>query len=318
MKSGAGIMDEVSKALHYDEVPTMVGGGNDDDGVGSIIGSVVEELSQVTFSEGIAGGDSVEWDGTRIMQELKECLDKSFVMNSFLTPRSTEQLVTMAKAQGSIILEMITKDRCSDNFKNMTSIVSHQESLRVGTAARTETVQGILQSKLSTVSSKAALDVEKAQQLRDRELNAVQQTHDDTVSKAKRVYEETVAKASLDLTSAQSNIQLEFSDRKAKAEMQAKVVKQELEEVNANASSEFDRTKRSNADLIKPKAMIKVIEHGYDMLSYYCKGNTDATAKADVINNQLTEHMQPALEDNDQDAMLREIINWKAKEIMDL
>ena len=70
MKSGAGIMDEVTKVLHYDEVPTMVGGGNDDDDVGSIIDSVVEELSQVTFSEGMAGGDSVEW-GTIIAQELK-------------------------------------------------------------------------------------------------------------------------------------------------------------------------------------------------------------------------------------------------------
>ena len=320
-KSGAG-MGDVSKALHYDEVPKMVGvgGGNDDggDGVGSIIGSVVEELSQVTFSEGIAGGGSVEWNGPRIEQELKAGVDKSFVMSSLFGPRSTEQLVTMAKTQGPAILEMITKDKYSENFKNMTFTVSHQESLRAGTATRTEAVQGVLQSNLSIISSKAALEVEKAQQLRDRELKAAQQTHDDTVSKAKRVYDETVAKAALDLTSAQSNIQLEFLAVKDEAEMKAKVVEQELEEWNTKAGSEFDRTKRSNADLIKPKAMIKVIQLGYEMLSYYCEGNTDATSKADVINNQLTEHMQPALEDNDQDAMIKEIINWKAKEIMDL
>ena len=314
MKSGAG-MDEVSKTLDYDEVPTMVGGGND---VSSVIDSVAEELSQVSLPEGVAG-DNVELDGVRIEQELKKSF--TFVMGSFFGSRQTERLVAMAKAKGmssSVVLEMISEDRCSDNLKDMTSIVSHQESLRVGTAARTETVKGILQSSLSNLSSKEALVVEKAQQRRDEKLKAAQQTHDDTVSKATREFEETVAKASLDLKSEQSKINSGFSDYKANAEMDAKVVKQELEESHAKASSELDRTQRSNADLIKPKAMLKVIELGYDMLSYYCEGNADATAKADVINNQLTEYMQPALEANDQDSMFREIINWKAKDVMEL
>ena len=99
--------------------------------------------------------------------------------------------------------------------------------------------------------------------------------------------------------------------------MDAKSFKQELEESQAKTTLLY-RTQQSNADLIKPKSMLKVIGLGYDMLSYYCEGNADATAKADVINNQLTEHMQPALEANDQDSMLREIINWKAKDIMEL
>ena len=123
---------------------------------------------------------------------------------------------------------MITREKLSDYHKNMNLIVSHQESLRSRTAARTEAVQGILQSNLSNVSSNAALVVENAQQRRDQNLKDAQQTYDDTVSKAKRVYDETVANASLDHKSAQSKIHSEFDNYKANAEMDAKSFKQEL------------------------------------------------------------------------------------------
>jgi len=304
-------VDEVAKTLNYDDdgVPIEIGGN----GVGGMMDRVMDELSQVSLSVGTAGEDVVELDSARIEKEVKG-LQTRF-MRKLFNHRETEQLVSMATNCSSFCLDTIADEKRSDNFKSMLSILSDQESLRTSTAQRAESARGILQTASSYVSSNAALDIENAQNLRDEELNAAQQTHDDTVGKARLAFEEIVAKAALDLKNEQFEINEKYNKSKANAEMVAKVSKQELEESHAKSISVIDRSQKSHADLIKPKAIVKVIEFGFDMLSYYCEGDVDAAA---VIKDQLTDHMLPALEGNNQDDMLKEIINWKAKDVMDL
>lgn len=275
-----------------------------------------EELTFISVSEGTAG-DGVQMDATSIVAKLMNIMSPSSVMPSLFSLRSTDNLVLLAKNAGSAYLETVIKDIGSEFMKSMVSVLSHQESLRNNTAARAESAKGILQSNLNSVSPKVALAVGEAKNLRDEQLKTAQQKHDDECAAAKARFDQEINQAGLTLQSSQSKINSTFDDFKAHAEMQEQVFKQELEESKAKASSEVDRTAKSNADLIKPKAMIKTIQLGHEMLSYYCEGNVDATAKADVIYHQLTEHMQPALEANDQDAMLREIVNWRAHD-MDL
>ena len=298
----------VSKTLDYGEdLPSEIGGEatrNENDAKG-LLYRVEDELSHISFSVGTTG-DAVEKDSFRIMEEIHG--DSTAIMKALLGLCSTEMHVTMAKAMGSHFSEMIVNDKCSENLKHIVQLIANQESLCADTTERAVSAKAILQSNLNIVPSTVIVNIEVAENTMNEELK-----------NAKLVFDETVAKAKLVLESTESAANKKFDDFKAKARTGAKGVKQELEESLANANSEVDRIKQCTlVDLLKPRAVVKAVHLGHEMLSYYCEGNEAATAKADVIYEQLTVHMQPAIEANNQDDMLREIINWHPNDIMNL
>ena len=114
----------------------------------------------------------------------------------------------------------------NDTEKYMVTLLSHQASLR-------ETTTKLAEHAKDTVSSKVALEVGEAQNLRDEQLKAAQQKRDEDRDAAKAKYEQAVAEADLILKSSQSKINSTFDDFKAKAEMKEESVKQELEDIKA-------------------------------------------------------------------------------------
>ena len=80
-------------------------------------------------------------------------------------------------------------------------------------------------------------------------------------------------------------------------------------------------------DLLKSQSIVKAIKTGHIMLAYNSEVDSSALnedekaereRKADLIYNQLVNHMQPAIAANNHTDMMNHVINWHFDLLSDL
>ena len=315
-----------SKQLFEDTeniIPSTIGGEDDDNTCNFLSGlfqefftEAVEEVSLMGFSQGTDVSKDVTLKDSVSMNAEVDNLCTG-MMHSLLNLRGTDNKRKYAKALGFLHMEKIQLDATSVNFQTMLDLVAEQESVRNAIIERARATYAVLERKKKSITPTLSTGLEEAANSRDAKKKALQDERDRIIDKATLKYEESCA--------AEDS---KYESSKAQANTDAKATHQTLSEEMENARDEVSRTEKGAiTDLLKSQSIVKAIKTGHIMLAYNSEVdsaalNEDEKAererKADLIYNQLVNHMQPAIAANNHTDMMNHVINWHFDLLSDL
>lgn len=249
------------------------------------------------------------------------------MMKDLFDPLGIDMLISSAKHLGGKYNRILTRDMDSQSLNTIKCNISEQDAMYGDIIARAKVAFDMLEVQIKSIDSILSTGVEDATNARGVIQTGAEREYESSIAGAELEYQSTIAEAQRVKDCAISKAKREHDDECKRADDQFKSFEdkantdaEDVKKKQAAAMEEAENeAKRANQDqttnLLTVKVLVKCVEFGHHMLSYFTDDNAEAQRKGTLLLKRLQKQMQPAIDKEDHNALLT-IAKWSLQDAL--